>query len=206
MSETQRRVLNLLAGRRTNMQIAAELALSPETVKWNVSQILSKTGLRTRADAADWWRAEHRIATRRTNAARPATAPSTPILSTTFEAGRFAVSGRTLAIEEWRGSAPGELHVHHADDIAWHVLEASLRFRFAAGATEVTAGTTLFVPAGTPHTFGEGDDARYLVIAAPRLFVLFAELRSARSGRPHTDWGNGPDRGIYEKYDSELLD
>ena len=117
----------------------------------------------------------------------------------------FEVAGTTLAIQEWRGSAPGELHVHHRHDIAWYVIEGSLRFRFADREEAVGAGTTVFVPAGTPHTYGEGD-ARYLVIAPPQLFELFSELREARTGRPHTDWGNGPDRDIYRKHHSELLE
>jgi quercetin dioxygenase-like cupin family protein len=118
----------------------------------------------------------------------------------------FAVAGSALAIQEWQGSAPGELHVHHADDIAWHVLEGTLHFRFADREVDAPAGSTVFIPAGVPHTYGEGDDARYLVIASPRLFQLFEELRSARRDRPHTDWGSGPDSAIYRKHDSELLE
>ena len=36
--------------------------------------------------------------------------------------------------------------------------------------------------------------------------LAFQALRTARMGRPHTDWGNGPDAEIYRKWDSELLD
>ena len=126
-------------------------------------------------------------------------------LSSSFQDNPYSAAGDSLRIEEWRGSAPGELHVHHDCDIAWHVLEGTLRFRVENGEFTVNTGETVFFPAGTPHSYGEGDEARYLVIAPPKLFNLFQQLRSARMGRPHTDWGNGPDRAIYEKFDSELL-
>ena len=113
--------------------------------------------------------------------------------------------GSTLAIEEWAGSAPGELHVHHTRDIAWHVMSGSLSFRVETRRITVTEGGTLFIPAGVAHTYGEGD-ARYLVIASPELFALFRELRQARIGRPHTEWGLGPDGEIYRRHESELLD
>lgn len=124
-------------------------------------------------------------------------------------------AGETLEIQLWEGSAPYELHVHHEHDIAWHILVGSLRFRFADSEREVGAGSTVFIPAGTPHTYGiepslhaggEQGYVRYLVIAPPRLFALFKELEVARTGRPHTDWGAGPDAEIYRRFESELLD
>jgi quercetin dioxygenase-like cupin family protein len=118
----------------------------------------------------------------------------------------FSARGKSLEIQEWAGSAPGELHVHHAADIAWHVLEGRLHFRFADSEADVSAGQTLFIPAGTPHTYGEGEDSRYLVIAPPPLFELFQALRDARIGRPYTEWGKPPDGEIYQRYDSELLE
>jgi hypothetical protein len=124
-------------------------------------------------------------------------------------------AGDTLEIQLWEGSAPYELHVHHRHDIAWHILAGSLHFRFADREADVHAGTTIFIPAGTPHTYGiepalhagraEGF-VRYLVIAPPRIFALFKELEIARTGRPHTDWGAAPDPDIYRRYESELLD
>ena len=127
----------------------------------------------------------------------------------------YLARGDTIAIQIWEGSAPGELHIHHQHDIAWHVLAGTLRFRFADGERDAPAGSTVFIPAGTPHTYGlevalsEGKPegfTRYLVIAPPRLFDLFAALQVARTGRPHTDWGNGPDKDIYAQFDSELLE
>src|SRR5262249_31191984 len=66
---------------------------------------------------------------------------------------QFSATGESFAIREWRGSGPAKLHVHHADDEAWHVLEGVLRFRFDDRMVDVGAGETVFVPAGVPHTY-----------------------------------------------------
>jgi hypothetical protein len=41
--------------------------------------------------------------------------------------------GTSLVVHEWTGSGPSYMHIHRSDDEAWHVLEGSLRFRFADG-------------------------------------------------------------------------
>jgi mannose-6-phosphate isomerase-like protein (cupin superfamily) len=112
-------------------------------------------------------------------------------------AARFSATGRSFAIREWRGSGPARLHVHNADDEAWHVLSGTLRFRFADREVDILAGATVFVPAGVAHTY-EAIDARYLVFLTPRLVALIEELQRSRS----------PDdqAGIYEKYQSKLLE
>ena len=43
----------------------------------------------------------------------------------------IAAVGTSLVIHEWTESGPSYLHIHRSDDEAWHVLEGSLRFRFA---------------------------------------------------------------------------
>lgn len=210
LSTTQMRVLGLIAGRRTNRQIATELGLSPATVKWNISQLLSKLGLESRSQAADIWRSRHglRPVLWREHGRPLQEGSGIPqvAVSSASGIGEFRAAGDSLQIEEWQGSAPGELHVHHDSDIAWHVLEGKLRFRLANGIVEAAAGQTVFIPAGIAHTYGDGDSARYLVIAPPKLFALFHALRAARIGRPHTDWGKGPDSDVYQRFDSELLD
>lgn len=109
----------------------------------------------------------------------------------------FAAAGQSLVIKEWRGSGPAALHVHHRDDEAWHVLEGTLRFRFADHEREVPAGGTVFVPAGVAHTY-QAVDARYLIILTPRLDALIRELQGGH------DQGALP--AIYRKYDSSLLE
>jgi hypothetical protein len=110
---------------------------------------------------------------------------------------RIEVDGQTICIHEWRGSGPATLHVHHEDDEAWHVLEGELRFRFGDHSEVVPAGSTVFVPAGVPHTYEALPGARYLIILTPRVRALIAELQS----RPA-----GANDDVYRRHASELLE
>src|SRR5690349_17481148 len=89
----------------------------------------------------------------------------------------IAAIGQSFSVQEWQGSGPVYLHVHHADDEAWHVLEGTLTFTFADRQAEAPAGTTVFVPAGVAHTYQADDTARYLIMLTPRLHELIAELQ-----------------------------
>jgi DNA-binding NarL/FixJ family response regulator len=51
LSEREREVLGLVAQRRSNAEIAAELVISPKTVRNHVSNILSKLQVADRAEA-----------------------------------------------------------------------------------------------------------------------------------------------------------
>lgn len=107
-------------------------------------------------------------------------------------------AGQSFEIYEWSGSGPGYLHVHHSDDEAWHVLEGVLTFRFADGQVEALAGTTVFVPAGVPHSYFEADGpARYLIILTPRLRQLIDALHAAPPEQ-HPE--------IMREYHSEILE
>ncbi|WP_205698623.1 response regulator transcription factor [Conexibacter sp. SYSU D00693] len=53
LSQRQREVLDLLASGRRNDEIANELLLSPNTVKFHVRAIFSRLGVRNRAEAAE---------------------------------------------------------------------------------------------------------------------------------------------------------
>jgi mannose-6-phosphate isomerase-like protein (cupin superfamily) len=111
---------------------------------------------------------------------------------------RFSAEGSSFSIHEWRGSGPPLLHVHHADDEAWHVLEGTLRFRFSDGTVDVGAGGTVFVPASVAHTY-EAIDARYLIVLTPRLASLIHQLQQTRDDPSRQ-------RAIYAAHDSELLE
>jgi quercetin dioxygenase-like cupin family protein len=92
----------------------------------------------------------------------------------------IAATGQSFEIYEWRGSGPDYLHIHYADDEAWHVLEGTLVFRFGDRQLEAPTGTTVFVPAGTPHAYWDPTGAaRYLIILTPRLSQLVANLHAA---------------------------
>lgn len=89
-------------------------------------------------------------------------------------------TGQSFDVQEWSGSGPSYLHVHHADDEAWHVLEGTLTFTFRDKQVEAPAGTTVFVPAGVPHAYFEAHGpTRYLIIMTPRLRDLIAALHAA---------------------------
>jgi mannose-6-phosphate isomerase-like protein (cupin superfamily) len=91
----------------------------------------------------------------------------------------IAAVGTSLVVHEWTDSGPSYLHVHRSDDEAWHVLEGSLRFRFVDGEVDAPAGTTVFVPAGSPHTYRVSTEpSRYLIFLTPRLDRLIARLRT----------------------------
>jgi mannose-6-phosphate isomerase-like protein (cupin superfamily) len=110
---------------------------------------------------------------------------------------RFSAVGRSFVVHEWRGSGPAALHIHHADDEAWHVLDGTLRFRFIDRVVDVGSGGTVFVPAGVAHAY-EALGARYLIILTPRLAALIAELQQTADRSQHA--------AVYQKYESELLD
>jgi quercetin dioxygenase-like cupin family protein len=109
----------------------------------------------------------------------------------------FSAVGKSFSVHEWRGSGPAVLHVHHADDEAWHVLEGELHFRYLDGTQVAGPGTTVFVPAGKAHTYVAGPGTRYLIILTPRLRDLIAALQADRDPARQKE--------IYQRFDSELL-
>lgn len=91
----------------------------------------------------------------------------------------ISARGDSFEIHEWSGSGPDYLHVHYADDEAWHILEGTLTFRFIDKKVDAPAGTTVFVPAGVPHTYFEANGpTRYLIILTPRLRDLISMLHT----------------------------
>jgi mannose-6-phosphate isomerase-like protein (cupin superfamily) len=115
----------------------------------------------------------------------------------------LAVRGASLVIQDWpaeglaREVAP--LHVHHADDEAWHVVFGALRFRFADEELIAGAGATVLVPAGVAHTFGNAgpEPSRYIIILPARLDEMIGLLHEA---------DRAEHAAIYRRYDSELLE
>jgi mannose-6-phosphate isomerase-like protein (cupin superfamily) len=113
------------------------------------------------------------------------------------------VRGTALVIGDWtaegadREVAP--LHVHHADDEAWHVVSGALRFRLEDQHVIAAAGATVLVPAGTPHSFGNAGPgpSRFIIVLSARLDELISQLH-ARDPAEHPQ--------IYRRYQSELLE
>jgi DNA-binding CsgD family transcriptional regulator len=52
----QRQVLDLLTSRYTNSQIAEALGISLDGAKWHVSEVITKLGVDSREEAAEYWR------------------------------------------------------------------------------------------------------------------------------------------------------
>jgi mannose-6-phosphate isomerase-like protein (cupin superfamily) len=98
---------------------------------------------------------------------------------------------------EWEWIAP--LHVHHADDEAWYVLEGALRFRLGEETFDAGPGGGVIAPKGTPHAYGNanrGRPARYLLVMTPKIRALVRALHEPGA----SDYG-----AIFRAHDSELL-
>jgi Cupin domain len=115
----------------------------------------------------------------------------------------LAVRGGSLVIQDWPASGLASevapLHVHHADDEAWHVISGALRFRLADEEVVAGAGSTVLVPAGVAHTFGNAGPgpSRFIIILPARLDELIGLLHQA---------DRAEHAAIYRRYESELLE
>jgi mannose-6-phosphate isomerase-like protein (cupin superfamily) len=115
-----------------------------------------------------------------------------------------------FVLAEWRdaGGPVGPprliapLHLHHSDDEAWYVLEGTLRVQVGEDVIEAHAGSGVFVPKGTPHTYWnpEPGPVRYLLIMTSNIYRLIQEIHAM------PDRSAPLLRAVFKKYDSELLD
>jgi uncharacterized RmlC-like cupin family protein len=125
------------------------------------------------------------------------------ISSLNGDLGGHAVRGASLVIEDWTtdgvANEVAPLHVHHGDDEAWHVVSGALRFRFDDQELTARPGTTVLVPAGVPHTFGNAGlgPSRFIMILPARLDRLISRLHQS-------DPAEHP--AIYRDFESELLE
>jgi mannose-6-phosphate isomerase-like protein (cupin superfamily) len=113
-----------------------------------------------------------------------------------------------FVIAEWRdqGGPPGPprfiapLHVHYSDDEAWYVLEGDLCVRVGEEVVEAHAGSAVFVPRGTVHTYwnpGPGP-VRYLLTMTSNIYRLIQEIHAMQERtQPALT-------ALFEKYDSRL--
>src|SRR5690348_14066692 len=122
-------------------------------------------------------------------------------------AGTILGTGKdSFVMAEWRdaGGPPGPprfiapLHLHHNDDEAWYVLEGALCVRVGDQDVEAKAGSAVFAPRGTPHTYwnpGPGP-LRYLLVMTPRIYELIQAIHAMKERTP------GAMTEIFRKYDS----
>jgi mannose-6-phosphate isomerase-like protein (cupin superfamily) len=115
--------------------------------------------------------------------------------------------GNDFIVAEWQdaGGPPGPpryiapLHVHHGDDEAWYVLEGMLCVRVGDKIIEAAAGSCVFVPKGTPHTYWNPtqDRTRYLLIMTPSIYNLVKDI--------HADHSPEKLKEVFARYNSEIL-
>jgi mannose-6-phosphate isomerase-like protein (cupin superfamily) len=120
------------------------------------------------------------------------------LLAAPLAGGIIGTDAGNFVIAEWtaegapEGSGPAlpqaPLHVHQHDDEAWYVLEGRLRFRLGDREVEAEAGSAVFAPRGTPHTYWNPapEPARYLLIMTPNTRQLIDELHAAPNRDPET--------------------
>jgi len=119
-------------------------------------------------------------------------------------------SNGAFVIAEWRdpGGSPGPprfiapRHLHRKDDEAWYVLEGCLHVLVGEEEVEAKAGSAVFVPRGTAHTYWNPGPwpARYLLVMTSNTYGLIREIHAMRERTPAAL------RAVFEKFDSELLD
>lgn len=117
-----------------------------------------------------------------------------------------AASGDRFAITEYDLPAgfPGPPpHVHTTYEHAWYVLEGRVRVLMGERSEYLPTGSFVYVPAGTPHTFGNdsGEPARLLAIDSPgTLEGYYRDLAAAFP--PGTPLDRGVVAGIQQRYDT----
>jgi quercetin dioxygenase-like cupin family protein len=101
----------------------------------------------------------------------------------TFKVRGEQTNGALTAFENVIPPGQGPPHHTHAnEDESWYVLEGELRFKLGGDVRRAPAGSFVFVPRGTPHSFQNvgNEAARILVMFTPagmeRFFDRFATV------------------------------
>jgi mannose-6-phosphate isomerase-like protein (cupin superfamily) len=91
------------------------------------------------------------------------------------------------------GDSP-PMHVHHAEDELFHVLEGQLRLRAADTDVRIGPGQAMLAPQGVPHTYRveSPQGARYLVITRRGDFERLMRDVARPAARPELPDPQGP--------------
>jgi mannose-6-phosphate isomerase-like protein (cupin superfamily) len=118
-------------------------------------------------------------------------------------------SESNFVLAEWSdlGGAPGQrrliapLHVHHADDEAWYVLEGSLTVLVGNEEVEAPAGSGVLAPRGTAHTYwnSAAEPVRYLLVMTPNIHRLIQAIHAMPERTPTAL------AAVFEGHNSTLL-
>jgi mannose-6-phosphate isomerase-like protein (cupin superfamily) len=89
------------------------------------------------------------------------------------------------------------LHVHHADDEAWYVLEGTLGFRLGEEQFEAGPGSAVLARRGTSHTYWNAgvSEARYLLVMGPTIARLVEAIHDRGVDIP----------ALFAEHESEIL-
>ncbi len=97
------------------------------------------------------------------------------------------------------------LHVHHAHEEGFYVLEGELAFTVGAETIRAGKGTLVIVPIGVPHTFSNPgqETVRFLTtFTPPRYLAYFEEISNLfRAGTPDATQL----RELMARYDTEVV-
>jgi DNA-binding CsgD family transcriptional regulator len=113
-SEMQARILDGVTRGLTNAQIAAEVGISPDGVKWHISRALSETGLDGRSDLALWWQSPKSDIDFRLDARPPGTRAGRLDYGPTLRAMASSSGARVDWDHSWRILTPPPLDVELA--------------------------------------------------------------------------------------------
>ena len=93
------------------------------------------------------------------------------------------------------------LHLHARDDEAWYVLEGSLCVQVGDDEVRASAGSGVFVPAGTPHTYWNPgpEPVRYLLLMTANIYQLIEDIHAMKERTPAAL------ANVFRRHDSELL-
>jgi mannose-6-phosphate isomerase-like protein (cupin superfamily) len=117
--------------------------------------------------------------------------------------------GADFVIAEWKdaGGPPAPprwiapLHLHRNDDEAWYLLEGTLCVRVGKDVVEAKAGSAVFVPRGTPHTYWNPGTGltRYLLVMTSNIYSLIQDIHAMTERSPAAL------SAVFERHDSELV-
>jgi len=115
-----------------------------------------------------------------------------------------------FVIAEWRdpGGPPGERrliappHRHYDDDEAWYVLEGKLVVQVGGDEVEASAGSGVFVPRGTIHTYWNRgpEPVRYLLIMTANIHGLIQDIHAMQERSPAAL------AAVFAKHNSSLVE
>jgi mannose-6-phosphate isomerase-like protein (cupin superfamily) len=135
---------------------------------------------------------------------------SSPIMAPPLAGTVLGKVGADFVIAEWKddGGPAGPPrwiappHLHRNDDEAWYVLEGTLCVRVGKDVVEAKAGSAVFVPHGTVHTYWNPGPGlvRYLLVMTSNIYSLIQEIHAM------TDRSPAALAAVFARHDSERIE